>query len=150
MTVNLGQPNLEMPGARLPKAPPGAGMGLDSARIPNPTNSGWRRFCRRPACGPSRKLGQDWFAALPLDVREVSDLPHPARVYGGLRPQKLGRSPECRKVLPGGRRPPAHQAAKPRTNPLLLLILLSSAYSNESALSFVCDRILIAKRGSPL
>jgi hypothetical protein len=55
------------------------------------------------------------FAALPPDVREVYDLPISRRGVRAM-PLESGAQPqELLKELSGGQRPPAHQAAKPRT-----------------------------------
>ncbi len=55
-------------------------------------------------------------AALPPDVRKVSDLPGQKLLpSGGYAPNRLGHSPVNSSArLPGGRRPPAHQAAEPQ------------------------------------
>lgn len=71
-------------------------------------------------------------AAMPPDVRQVSDLPPAKFIIKGPGPDGLGPGPLIDSRLTEGHRPSAHQAAKPQrvgnfiTGSFLIVLYLSS------------------------
>src|SRR6266851_10424885 len=87
-----------------------------------------------------------YVAAVPPDVRKVSDLPRmthsdfgamPPAIFKPLHIEILGQSPgDLKYRSPEGQRPSAHQAAEPRTR---ALIILQFYYTTE--LGTCCQRL---------